>query len=110
MSVAESWLAFPPCCSRGELRDAAGPEVRQVLADAGLDRLVMVFGSLAEALPNREPPLEPGLPGMASPSRCSVDAWRACAMPRAGPGRRWARSPRRDPAQPRRCPSRPATR
>jgi hypothetical protein len=39
--------------------------VREVLADAGPDRLVTVFRSLAEALPNREPPLEPELPGLA---------------------------------------------
>jgi hypothetical protein len=56
---------FLPAARGRELRVAAGPEVRQVLADAGRDWLVTVFGSLAEALPNREPPLEPRLPGMA---------------------------------------------
>jgi hypothetical protein len=58
------WL-FLPAARGGELRVAADPGERQVLADAGLERLVTVFGSLAEALPNREPSLEPGLPGMA---------------------------------------------
>jgi anti-anti-sigma regulatory factor len=51
----------------GELRVAAGSvHVRAVLATAGVDRLVAVFGSLAEALPDSDPPLEPGLPGFAS--------------------------------------------
>ncbi len=49
----------------GELRVAAGPWIRQVLADAGVDRLVAVFGSLAEALPDSDPPLEPGRSGLA---------------------------------------------
>jgi hypothetical protein len=56
---------FLPAARGGELRVAAGPEARQVLADAGRDRLVTVFGSLPEALPNCEPPLKPRLPGMA---------------------------------------------
>jgi anti-anti-sigma regulatory factor len=50
----------------GELRVAAGPEVRQVLTDAGMDRLVTVFWSLAEAMSDSHPPLEPGLPGAES--------------------------------------------
>ena len=51
--------------SGGELRVAAGsPEVRQVLTESGLDRLVAVFGTLAEAMPRSHPPLEPGLPGV----------------------------------------------
>ena len=58
------WHPLPGARGR-EFQVAAGPEVREVLADAGPDRLVTVFRSLAEALPNREPPLEPGLPGMA---------------------------------------------
>jgi anti-anti-sigma factor len=46
----------------GELRVAAGsPAVRQILTDAGLDRLFSISGSLADAMPHREPPLEPGL-------------------------------------------------
>jgi hypothetical protein len=49
----------------GELRVAAGPGIRRVLADARVDRLVAVFGSLAEALPASDPPLEPGVPGLA---------------------------------------------
>jgi hypothetical protein len=57
---------FLPAARGGELRVAAGPEARQVLAHAGLERLVTVFRSLAEVPPNREPPLELGLPGMAS--------------------------------------------
>jgi anti-anti-sigma regulatory factor len=49
----------------GELRVAAGsPAVRQVLTESGLDRLVAVFGTLAEAMPGSHPPLEPGLPGL----------------------------------------------
>jgi anti-anti-sigma factor len=46
----------------GELRIAAGsPAVRRVLTDAGMDRLFAIFDSLADAMPHREPPLEPGL-------------------------------------------------
>jgi anti-anti-sigma factor len=46
----------------GELRVAAGnPAVRRVLTDAGMDRLFAIFDSLADAMPHREPPLEPGL-------------------------------------------------
>ena len=38
----------------GELRVAAGsPAVRGVLADAGMDRLLAIFASLAEAMPHR---------------------------------------------------------
>lgn len=49
----------------GELRVAAGgPAVRQALTESGLDRLVAVFGTLAEAMPGSHPPLEPGLPGL----------------------------------------------
>ena len=49
----------------GELRVAAGRSaVRQVLTESGLDRLVTVFGTLAEAMPGSHPPLEPGLPGL----------------------------------------------
>ena len=52
--------------SGGELRVAAGsPAVRRVLDAAGMDRLAAVFDSLAEALPDSDPPLEPGLPGLA---------------------------------------------
>jgi hypothetical protein len=43
---------FLPAARGGELRVAAGPEAGQVLADAGMERLVTVFGSLAGALPN----------------------------------------------------------
>jgi anti-anti-sigma regulatory factor len=51
----------------GELRVAAGrPAVRQVLTESGLDRLVAVFGTLAEAMPVSHPPVEPGLPGVES--------------------------------------------
>ena len=50
----------------GELRVAAGSaRVRAVLATSGVDRLLAVFGSLAEALPDDDP-LEPGLSGFAS--------------------------------------------
>jgi anti-anti-sigma factor len=46
----------------GELRVAAGsPAVRRVLTDAGMDRLFAIFDSLADAMPHRGPPLEPGL-------------------------------------------------
>ena len=46
----------------GELRVAAGsPAVRRILTDAGMDRLFAMFDSLADAIPHREPPLEPGL-------------------------------------------------
>jgi anti-anti-sigma regulatory factor len=46
----------------GELRVAAGSQaVRRVLTDAGMDRLFAIFDSLADAMPDREPPLEPGL-------------------------------------------------
>ena len=50
----------------GEVRVVAGSAaVRRVLRDAGMDRLFAVFDRLADAMPHREPPLEPGLPGMA---------------------------------------------
>lgn len=50
----------------GEVRVAAGrPAVRQVLAESGMDRLVAVFGTLAEAMPCSHPPLEPDHPGLA---------------------------------------------
>jgi anti-anti-sigma factor len=46
----------------GELRVAAGsPAVRRILTDAGMDRLFAIFDRLADAMPHREPPLEPGL-------------------------------------------------
>ncbi|HZC64795.1 MAG TPA: STAS domain-containing protein [Streptosporangiaceae bacterium] len=46
----------------GELRVAAGsPAVRRILTDAGMDRLFAIFDRLADAIPHREPPLEPGL-------------------------------------------------
>ena len=46
----------------GEVRVVAGsPAVRRVLTDAGMDRLFAIFDSLADAMPHREPPLEPGL-------------------------------------------------
>ena len=46
----------------GEVRVVAGsPAIRQVLKDAGLDRLFSISDSLADAMPHREPPLEPGL-------------------------------------------------
>ena len=46
----------------GEIRVAAGsPAVRRILTDAGMDRLFSISGSLAGAMPHREPPLEPGL-------------------------------------------------
>ena|GEM_PF-5018827 len=51
----------------GELRVAAGSApVRTALATAGVDRLLAVFGGLAEALPDDDPPLESGLSGFAS--------------------------------------------
>ena len=51
----------------GELRVAAGSApVRTALATAGADRLLAVFGGLAEALPHDDPPLESGLSGFAS--------------------------------------------
>ena len=50
----------------GELRVAAAtPSVRGTLAAAGLDRLLAVFDRLDDALPNGDPPLEPGCPGLA---------------------------------------------
>ena len=50
----------------GEVRVVAGsPAIRRVLTDAGMDRLFAIFGSLADAVPHREPPLEPGLTGCA---------------------------------------------
>ncbi len=50
----------------GELRvAAASPHVRAVLATAGVDRLVAVFSSLAEAFPDSDPPFGAGLPGVA---------------------------------------------
>jgi anti-anti-sigma factor len=46
----------------GELRIAAGsPAVRRVLMDARMDRLFAIFDRLADAMPHREPPREPGL-------------------------------------------------
>ena len=46
----------------GEVRVVAGsPAVRQVLTDTGMDRLFAIFDRLADAMPQREPPLEPGL-------------------------------------------------
>ncbi len=46
----------------GEIRVVAGsPAIRRVLADAGMDRLFAIFDSLADAMPHREPPREPGL-------------------------------------------------
>jgi anti-anti-sigma regulatory factor len=46
----------------GQLRVAAGSSaVRRVLTDVGMDRLFAIFDSLADAMPQREPPLEPGL-------------------------------------------------
>ena len=46
----------------GEVRVVAGSAaVRRVLTDAGMDRLFAVFDRLADAMPHREPPLEPGL-------------------------------------------------
>jgi len=46
----------------GELRVAAGsPAVRRVLMDARMDRLFAIFDRLADAMPHREPPREPGL-------------------------------------------------
>ena len=46
----------------GEVRVVAGSAaVRRVLRDAGMDRLFAVFDRLADAMPHREPPLEPGL-------------------------------------------------
>jgi hypothetical protein len=61
------WL-FLPAARGGELRVAADPGERQVLADAGLERLVTVFGSLAEALPNLSRPWNQGCPGWLPPS------------------------------------------
>ena len=50
----------------GQLRVAAGsPLVRGALAAVGLDRLLAVFDRLEDALPDRDPPLEPGCPGLA---------------------------------------------
>jgi anti-anti-sigma regulatory factor len=46
----------------GQVRVVAGsPAIRQVLTDAGMDRLFAIFDSLADAMPHREPPREPGL-------------------------------------------------
>ena len=46
----------------GEVRVVAGsPAIRRVLTDAGLDRLFSISDNLADAMPHREPPLEPGL-------------------------------------------------
>ena len=46
----------------GEVRVVAGsPAIRRVLTDAGMDRLFSVFDRLADAMPHREPPREPGL-------------------------------------------------
>jgi anti-anti-sigma regulatory factor len=46
----------------GEVRVVAGSAaIRRVLTDAGLDRLFAIFDSLADAMPHRGPPLEPGL-------------------------------------------------
>ena len=50
----------------GELRVAGSTPVRTALATAGVDRLLAVFGGLAEALPDDDPPLESGLSGFAS--------------------------------------------
>ena len=48
----------------GEVRVVAGsPAIRRVLTDAGMDPLFAIFDSLADAIPDREPPLEPGLAG-----------------------------------------------
>ena len=50
----------------GQLRVAAGsPLVRGALAAVGLDRLLAVFDRLEDALPDGDPPLEPGCPGLA---------------------------------------------
>jgi hypothetical protein len=47
----------------GQVRVVAGsPAIRQVLTDAGMDRLFAISDSLADATPHREPPREPGLP------------------------------------------------
>jgi anti-anti-sigma factor len=47
--------------SGGELRLAAGsPAVRRLLTVAGMDRLFSIFDRLADAMPLRDPPLEPG--------------------------------------------------
>jgi hypothetical protein len=67
-----------------------------------------------------------GCGGAGCPTRQAEDPFRAVSgganlhqlrrstftpmRPRMGPARRWARSPCRNPAQPRRCPSQPATR
>ncbi len=52
--------------SRGGLRVAAGsPLVRSALATVGLDRLLAVFDRLEDALPDSDPPLEPGGAGLA---------------------------------------------
>ncbi len=41
----------------GQVRVVAGsPAIRQVLTDAGMDRLFAIFDSLADAMPHREPP------------------------------------------------------
>jgi anti-anti-sigma regulatory factor len=46
----------------GEVRVVAGsPAIRRVLTDAGMDRLFSIFDRLADAMPHREPPREPGL-------------------------------------------------
>jgi anti-anti-sigma regulatory factor len=50
----------------GEVRVVAGsPAIRRVLTDAGMDRLFAIFDRLADAMPHREPPLEPGFLGCA---------------------------------------------
>ena len=57
----------------GELRVvAASPSVRGTLAAAGLDRLLVVFDRLDDALPNGNPPLEPGCPDSPRPSRVAA--------------------------------------
>ena len=65
----------------GEVRVVAGSAaVRRILTDAGLDRLFAVFDRLADAMPHREPPLEPALLIARRPNRPGSPT-------RAGPGR-----------------------
>ena len=68
--LACDWYAFSALMMVLKYTDIAGGEVRvvagsaairRVLTDAGMDRLFAIFDRLADAMPHREPPLEPGL-------------------------------------------------
>ena len=68
--LACDWYAFSALMMLLKYTDIAGGEVRvvagspaicRVLTDAGMDRLFSIFDRLADAMPHREPPREPGL-------------------------------------------------